>query len=174
MRRYLILFACILCISFGYAQSSYPTPHIKPLLFYIQHNRGTNTYIYQPNFLPNGKLNPKNPILVKRQLFDEDGAVKPLTAVQRKLAYGVQTKQINSDLFEFSIVSYPSQKLFLKQTTERQTYVETDVNGHRLILDRIFIIQREGTSGLGTKVDKMIFYGKDMRGRSTEQHVDIR
>lgn len=107
-------------------------------------------------------------------MFDEDGAVKPLTAVQKKFAYGVQTKQLNPDSFELSIVSYPSQKLFLKLTTERQTYIETDVNGHRLILDRIFIIQREGTSGLGTKVDKMIFYGKDMQGRSTEQHVDIR
>ncbi|MVZ67275.1 DUF4833 domain-containing protein [Sphingobacterium sp. DK4209] len=143
------------------AQQGYPTPtNMQNVLFYIQHNRGHNTYIYSINKSDNGTLDSNSPINVYRQLFDDGGKIKPLTAIQRKFAYGISTESIDSDSYEASIVSLPTQKFILHVKPKNGSYVETTVNQVKMHVQRIFIQQKEGTSGLTTKVDYILFYGK--------------
>ncbi|WP_103906725.1 DUF4833 domain-containing protein [Sphingobacterium lactis] len=141
------------------AQEGYPEPSDKNgLLFYIQHNRGKNTFFYSLNYRGKHQLDQDDPIKVQRELYDEDGAIKPLSAVQRAFAYGISTKKRQHG-YEAAIVSMPSQKLYLFTPAHKPAYVETTVNGKSIRLKRIFIKQKDGTSGLGTKVDYILFYG---------------
>lgn len=152
----------LIFVSFYYvkAQEGYPKPTNKDgLLFYIQHNRGKNTFIYALNLNDDRKINLENPIRVYRQIFDKNGEIKPLTTIQKNFAYGIDTKRINNNFFEASIVSLPTQKFNLIIPAKGKPFVETTVNGMKFIVNRIYIKQKDGTSGLSTKVDYILFYG---------------
>ena len=170
-------FTCLLYFLFfvsiyTFAQEGYPTPPIKSnTLFYIQHSEGHNTYVYEANMSDKQHFNNKNPINNYRILYDKGGEIKPLTGIQQKFAYGIITKELGNNTFEFEIVSYKNQPLYLKMDKAGKPYVETTLNGHKFNLHRIFIKQKEGTSGLGTQVEYLIFYGTDHRGTKVREKL---
>lgn len=87
----------LIFVSFYYvkAQEGYPKPSNKDgLLFYIQHNRGKNTFIYALNLNDNRKINLENPIRVYRQIFDKNGEIKPLTTIQKILPTELIQKEL--------------------------------------------------------------------------------
>ncbi len=88
-----------------------------------------------------------------------DKELKPLTGIQKNLAYGIETRAIDDRTYELTIVSLPSQKFYLYLPPKGKPYVVTTVNGLKFKVNRIFIRQRDGTSGLTTKVDYILFYG---------------
>lgn len=162
----LILFLIFLPNFFiGLAQEGYPKPTAKDVLFYIQHNRGKNTFIYQPNYTSNHQLNDKDPIRISRQLFDQNGEIKPLTGVQRRYAYGVKTEKLADNHFEITLVSYPNQKLYLKLDKQNKPFVEGTIAGKYLRINNLFIYLKEGSSGLNTEAEYILFYGTDKSGK---------
>jgi len=157
-------FICCLFLSIftltAFSQQNYPVPSDKKdLLFYIQHNRGTNTFIYTLNYGKQKTINQKDPIKISRQLFEEGGIVKGLTNIQKKFAYGVTSKKTENQRFEFNIVSLPEQKFYLDVHPAEKPKVTTTINGKFLQVDRIFLMLEDGTSGLNTKVEYILFYG---------------
>lgn len=144
----------------AFSQQNYPVPSVKKdLLFYIQHNRGTNTFIYALNYDKQNTINAKNPIKISRQLFEEGGTIKGLTSIQKKFAYGVTSDKLENQRFEFKIVSLPEQKFYLDLHHVKKPKVTTTINGKCLQVDRIFLMLEDGTSGLNTKVEYILFYG---------------
>lgn len=154
-----------------FGQGDYPKPNTKDLLFYIQHNRGKNTYLYTINKDYNGIIEKDEPIKVSRQLFDNNGEIRPLTTIQRKFAYGIESEQTSPTLYEVYLVSYPNQKLYLKNFNSSNPYVETIINGLHMKVNRLFIVQKEGTFGLNTKVDHIIFFGTDKSGKNVQSKL---
>jgi len=69
------------------------------------------------------------------------------------------------------VVSLPEQKITVTLDKDSVPIAETSVNGTKLILERIFLKLTEGTSGLGTKLDYIIFYGKDKNGKAVEEKL---
>lgn len=171
------IFTCLLYFlffasSYTFAQDGYPKPPFKSnTLFYIQHSEGHNTYVYEANIIDKQHFNAKNPINNYRILYDKGGEIKPLTGIQQKFAYGIITKELGNNIVEFEIVSYKNQPLYLKMDKAGKPYVETTLNGHKFNLHRIFIKQKEGTSGLGTQVEYLIFYGKDHKGNKVQEKL---
>lgn len=165
MKSLITFFVFISNIMFGIAQEGYPKPTAKDVIFYIQHNRGKNTSTYQPNFSKNGLLNEKNPIIVKRQIFDNKGEIKNLTSLQKRYAYGIKSTKISKNNFDIRLVSYDKQALILKLDNNNNPYIETIVNGKYMIVKQLFLQQKEGTSGLKTKLDYILFIGKDKNGK---------
>ena len=171
------IFTCLLYFlffasSYTFAQDGYPKPPFKSnTLFYIQHSEGHNTYVYEAKIIDKQHFNAKNPINNYRILYDKGGEIKPLTGIQQKFAYGIITKELGNNIVEFEIVSYKNQPLYLKMDKAGKPYVETTLNGHKFNLHRIFIKQKEGTSGLGTQVEYLIFYGKDHKGNKVQEKL---
>ena len=160
MNRLLLIGLLIINCLVSSGQDNYPTPtQMEGVLFYIQHNRGKNTFIYRLNYQSDKTLNMDEPIQVYRQLFDNGGVIRPLTIIQKNFAYGIDAKLLKNNRYEASIVSLPEQKLFLHFPSKGDPYVSTTVAGTSFILKRIFIRQKDGTSGLSTKVDYILFYG---------------
>lgn len=148
-----------------FGQAGYPVPKFKNLLFYVQHNRGHNTFLYSLNFRKDGSFNREDPVEVRRQLFDEDDAIKGLTRVQNLFAYGVKGKYVNATRYEFTMAGQENQ-IFILDPSEKKPRVRTKVNGQEIFIDHMFLHQTEGTSGLNTRLDYILFYGEDSAGRS--------
>ncbi len=144
------------------SQVDYPKPTPNPNhLFYIQHNANHNTFVYDANFAKPGQLSDTEPVTIYRVMYTEGGIKKELSMAQRTFAYGLKTKKLGKNIFECSLVSYPQQKLYLKVSRSGIPYVETTVNGKKMMLNRMFLQAKPGSSGLSLQPQYILFYGKD-------------
>ncbi|WP_314244222.1 DUF4833 domain-containing protein [Empedobacter tilapiae] len=171
MKNFLI-FSSFLFSLLVNAQEGYPTPPKSAnRLFYIQHNENKNTFVYDAIFSSKDILDEVNPVDIYRILYAEDGSKKPLTSIQKKLAYGLDIKKIDKNVYQLSLVSYPKQKLTLKLDQQKNPIVQTTVNNKLITLNRVFLKQKKGTTGISVKLDYILFYGKDKNGKSLHEKI---
>jgi hypothetical protein len=119
----------------------FPTPkNIDNMLFYIQRDPNINTAIYAINYQENGKIDKSNPIKAYWIRYAEKGEKKDLNYLQRKFAYGIETKTVNNEEFEFQFVSYKKLPLTLKKLDSDQKYhVFVNVNQKKIQVEKIFV-----------------------------------
>lgn len=171
MKNLVILFLFLFSILVS-AQEGYPVPPKSAnRLFYIQHNENKNTFVYDAIFSDKGQLDKDNPVDIYRILYAENGEKKPLSSIQRKLAYGLYVDKIDKNVYHLTLVSYPSQKLVLKLDAKNNPIVQTTVNNKLMTLNRVFLKQKKGTAGISVKLDYIMFYGKDKSGKSIHEKV---
>ncbi len=132
------------------------------LLFYIQRNHNTNTVVYETNLLPGGLINLEDPIHIYWIKFEKSGAhvIQELNYIQKKLAYGYESKVINNDLIEFSFVSYDKMKLYLRKEENGNFNVATSIDGEMSIIDYIYIYAED--LGVFPQVKYAEFFGKQI------------
>ncbi|HJV18657.1 MAG TPA: DUF4833 domain-containing protein [Sediminibacterium sp.] len=163
--KFLLLTLFSLFVFGAFSQKDYPVPPETPnQLFYIQHSKNHNTYVYDANMDAGQKLQEKEPVNIYRIIYTEGGIKKGLTNVQRKLAYGLHTQKIADNCYEMNLVSYPGMKFYLRQNQEGKAFVETVVNKQTIILKRLFLKTQEGLSDLRTKLLYVLVYGRDLAG----------
>ncbi|MFL9845578.1 DUF4833 domain-containing protein [Flavobacterium rhizosphaerae] len=160
----------IFSLFMGQAQQGYPVPPAaRGHLFYIQHSNNHNTYVYDANFAGK-KINASDPVTVYCIAFSDDGEKKELTAIQRKMAYGITVIKADGNTCEFVLAAYEQKSLFLKIGKDGKPYVTVHVNGKNIILQRIFL----QTKGMGVKIEYIKFYGKDAAtGKDIVEQMDI-
>jgi len=119
----------------------FPTPkNIDNMLFYIQRDPNINTAIYAINYQENGKIDKSNPIKAYWIRYAEKGVKKDFTYIQRKFAYGIESKALNNEDFELQFVSYKKLPLTLKKTDSDQKYhVFVNVNQKKIQVEKIFV-----------------------------------
>lgn len=119
----------------------FPTPKdIDNMLFYIQRDPNINTAIYAINYQENGKIDKSNPIKAYWIRYAEKGVKKDFTYIQRKFAYGIESKTVNNEDFELQFVSYKKLPLTLKKTDSDQKYhVFVNVNQKKIQVEKIFV-----------------------------------
>lgn len=119
----------------------FPTPKgIKNQMFYLQRDPNTNTIIYELNVDAKGEVNRSEPLLVYWLRYDDNGEKKDLSYIQRKFAYGIQTKEIGKDQFEIRFVSHKKIPLYLTTSKEDQKFhVYVTVNNKKIELSKIFV-----------------------------------
>ena len=148
---------------------NFPTPkNIDNMLFYIQRDPNTNTAIYAINYLDNGKIDKSNPIKAYWIRYAEKGEKKDFNYMQRKFAYGIESKTVNNEEFELQFVSYKKLSLTLKKIDSDQKYhVFVSVNQKRIQVEKIFVRIEGGSfwlpnvkyaevTGIETSSNKMI------------------
>lgn len=120
---------------------NFPTPkNIDNMLFYIQRDPNINTAIYAINYEENGKINKSNPIKAYWIRYAEKGETKDFNYMQRKFAYGLESKTVNNEEFELKFVSYKKLPLTLKKIDSDQKYhVFVSVNQKRIQVEKIFV-----------------------------------
>lgn len=166
------LFALIFFSIHAQAQKDYPVPpHTTNRLFYIQHNESKNTFVYDAVFSTKGNFNEEDPVNIYRILYEQKGEKKPLTGIQKKLAYGLKIKNKEKNVFLLTLVSYPSQQLILKLSTKNTPIVVTTVNGKDMVLNKVFLKKKNGTGGLSVKLDYILFHGTDKNGNSIQEKI---
>ena len=122
------------------AQPQLPEPKIKNLLFFLQRTPDANTVVYQLNLDKNGELNEKAPVKASWIRYKENGAVKELSAIENKFAYGVRCKAIGNESYEVRLVSYKKLPMYLqKSPTDQQYRLYIKDEGKDLLLKRVFV-----------------------------------
>ncbi|PWB19872.1 DUF4833 domain-containing protein [Flavobacterium sp. HTF] len=119
----------------------FPTPkNIDNMLFYIQRDPNINTAIYAINYQENGKIDKSNPVKAYWIRYAENGEKKDFSYIQRKFAYGIESKTGNNEEFELKFVSYKKLPLTLKKTDSDQKYhVFVTVNQKKIQVEKIFV-----------------------------------
>ena len=118
----------------------FPVPKNVPgLLFYIQRDPNTNTICYQLNIDKQGKLSEKNPVNMFWIRYPEGGAIKELNYLQRKFAYGINSKQTGNSSYELRSVAYSKLPLYLRKDNKNEYHVYTSIDKKECILSRVFI-----------------------------------
>lgn len=119
----------------------FPTPQgINNQLFYLQRDPNTNTIICQLNVDSDGDLDKKDPIKVYWMRYGDKGGKEDLSYIQRKFAYGIQTKAIGNGQYELRFVSHKKLPMYLMKSEEDKKYhVYVTVNKKKIQLDRIFV-----------------------------------
>lgn len=120
---------------------NFPTPkNIDNMLFYIQRDPNINTAIYAINYQENGKINKSNPIKGYWIRYAEKGEKKDFNYIQRKFAYGIESKTLNDDEFELQFVSYKKLPLTLKKINSDQKYhAFVNLNQKKIQVEKIFV-----------------------------------
>ncbi|WET01772.1 DUF4833 domain-containing protein [Flavobacterium sp. YJ01] len=120
---------------------NFPTPkNIDNMLFYIQRDPNINTAIYALNYQENGKIEKSNPIKGYWIRYAEKGEKKDFSYMQRKFAYGIESKALNNEEFELQFVSYKKLSLTLKKLDSDQKYhVFVNINQRKIQVEKIFV-----------------------------------
>ena len=120
---------------------NYPVPpKTKSLLFYLQRNKNYNTVMYEANLLPNGKLDPQNPVSVYWIRYTEGGVKKELNWIQRWLAFGVDAElaKDGSGNFIVTFVALKNRKATLTFDSEGNPVALLTLNGKLSRITRIY------------------------------------
>ncbi|QEE51409.1 DUF4833 domain-containing protein [Flavobacterium alkalisoli] len=159
MKNQLLIILFIISMPACLAQEGYPEPpDTHKRLFYIQHSKNHNTYVYDANFSSSTRINDSDPIDVYQIDYKKDGTREELTALQRKMAYGITFNRVSENRFEFTLAAYPEKTLTLALHSGHPV-VTVNINGKDIQLERMFL----HCNALGTGVSKIEFYGKDLK-----------
>ena len=123
----------------------YPTPPDNVnRLFFVQRSSNINTIIYELNE-KYGKLDPENPIRVYWLRYAEKGQKEDLSYIQRKFAYGINTKKTGNDQYDVRFVSYKKFPLTLMKAADGKYHIFATIEQKQMILSRIFVKIEGGT-----------------------------
>ncbi|HNS11570.1 MAG TPA: DUF4833 domain-containing protein [Bacteroidia bacterium] len=128
---------------------NYPVPpHDDRILFYVQRSNNINAIVYETNLNIDGTINREEPVHVYWKRYTSDSSVAELNYIQRKYAYGIESKEIEGKNGQFilNFVSYDKKKFYLLPDRDKGGYQAlTMINGKMAILDRVFIRLSGGT-----------------------------
>jgi hypothetical protein len=154
------------CLFSGYPQNDYPEPAKTPTrLFYIQHSSNHNTFVYDAN-IKGGIIDSSHPVKEYRIVYTQNGIKKPLSWIQKKLAFGMKLLESKPDLFKLRLASSKRTYFYLHYNESERARVYVTVNKHKMYLDRMFIQIKNGTSGILVKGEYALFYGEDFNSGS--------
>ncbi len=120
----------------------------KNRLFYVQRTLNKNTIIYDINYNQDSTINQKNPVKIYWVRYPDKGEVEPLSYIQNKYAYGVETALIDTSkmIFKMNFVSYKKRDIYLIKSRSDKNYRSCmTINGKLSYLVKVFVKIEGGT-----------------------------
>ncbi|MCX7548654.1 DUF4833 domain-containing protein [Xanthomarina sp. F1114] len=170
MKNLLLKICGIIIILFSsttyvFGQESYPVPNKTPTrLFYIQHSNNHNTFVYDA-YIKDDSIIKDDPVKEYRIVYTEGGLIKPLTGLQKRMAYGLTTNYISNNLFEMYLAANKKTPFFLTLDSNSKPIVYITINNQKIILDRIFVKLKNNFSVINVEADYILFEGKDFHSQ---------
>ncbi|WP_074587969.1 DUF4833 domain-containing protein [Pedobacter antarcticus] len=120
---------------------NFPVPKgIENQLFYLQRDPNINTIICELNVGSDGDVIKDKPVSVYWIRYDEKKEKKDLNMIQRKFAYGIDSKEIGKDKYELRFVSHKKLPMYLQRSaTDKKFHVYVTVNQKKIQVERIFL-----------------------------------
>jgi len=121
-------------------EEKYPAPPENTnLLFYVQRDPNANTVMYDLNIDKNGDVDTETPMHIYWIKYAEKGQKEELNYIQRKFAYGVNTKKITNEQYDVRFVSYKKLPLILKKASDNKYHIFVTADQKQIMLNRIFV-----------------------------------
>jgi hypothetical protein len=142
--------------------NKYPKPQLtEKLLFYIQRTHNRNTVIYELNFQPDGKLNPKEPMHPSWIRYEEGGIRKELSFIQNRI-FGLDVQVINQDTYLLHFRAYKKREVYLMRTGKTTHYkAMMKINGKMAEFTSLFISSITNALGIPSTVKYIDINGID-------------
>ena len=131
-------------------------------LFRIERNTNANIVQYDADIGPDGKLNPKEPVVAYWIRLADEGQIKELSWIQKKFAYGFNAKLEKSENTATLEMAANLGRTILVTRLEEEYIAIADINGIPSQLDRLYI--HATGKGLSTTVEFIEIYGADLDG----------
>lgn len=126
-------------------------------LFFLERSTNANVVHYDVQIGPDGKLDPREPVIAYWIMAAEDGRRQPLTRLEKSKAYGFQIQPGDSlGSVRMLLVSQKGKviRVFLDGDSAK---AETSINGARAFLRRIYVHTKK--SGLLRTADYYELFG---------------
>ena len=108
-------------------------------LFTIERNVNRNTVHYDAKLGRDGKLDPKQPVIVYWVMGAEDGRRKELNVVERLKAYGITTQVFGPDeTYRVTLAAQKTREIFVTHRGDA-VRAEMQIGGHTSYLRRIYV-----------------------------------
>lgn len=155
------------------ARPDYPVPTDGDLLFYIQRSTNPNTVVYAANFLPDGRLDPKQPIEAFWRRFNTSGERKALGFMESRMAYGMRFKATATPgQYEIWFVSLPDRPALLVQKKPGAAELRMRLGGYEVKPVYAYVTVNEG--GLFGRVEQVAVHGVDRAsGRAVTEIIPV-
>jgi len=141
----LILMA-LMVVQLLFAQSH--QPHIQHPLFFLHRTADPITVFYQLNLNEDGNINEKRPIKASVIKHNETGAAVAVSAISRKINYGIVSKSLGNGVFEVRLTEYHQLAMYLQKGADSKQYqLYIKDGGKKLLLKRVFVKMVGGKSG---------------------------
>lgn len=138
----------------------WPIPREPNQVFYLQRSSNSNTVVYTALFDAAGNLDPDRPGQVYWRRYNTDGVRKALKSVERRFAYGFNTRKTNTPgEFIMTLKALPEIPLLLRQTAPGKAALYGKVGGKTVRVVYAFVTLDE--SGLIPKVTDLSIHGID-------------
>ena len=130
-------------------------------LFIIERSKNANVVHYDARLTADGKLDPKEPVIVYWVMLAEDGRRKELSWIEKKKAYGFEIEPDPSVKgYKMTLVADPQRPITVKQERDA-VRAEGIIDGRPAVLEKMYIKASDGLTG--PKVEYLELYGKDLQ-----------
>jgi len=129
-------------------------------LFYVQRSANANTIVYEIKLGSNGLPDEEEPVHPYWIRYTEGGKHEDLNYIQRKFAYGVNSKPLGNGKYDIRFVSYKKFPLTLMKGTDGKYHIFATISQRQFIVNRIFV-KIEGGSFWVPNVRFVEFKGTD-------------
>ena len=129
-------------------------------LFTIQRSKNANIVQYDAQLTPDGKLDPKEPVIAYWVMLAEDGRKQKLMWIEREMAYGFKAKYDADG--DFVIMDMVADIRRTVKVRERGGVfrAETVIGGQPAFVEKIYVKSSEG--GILPTVDYVELSGRDV------------
>ena len=129
-------------------------------LFIIERSKNANVVHYDARLTADGKLDPKEPVIVYWIVLAEDGRREKLNWIQKK-AYGFDIKPDPSvNGYRMTVAAAPRQQFTVKKEGDTAS-AEVVIDGRPAVLEKMYINASDGLTG--PKVHYIELHGKDLQ-----------
>jgi hypothetical protein len=154
--------ARLLLIALTLSLATAPVPAAETTaqrLFHIERNTNANIVVYDALVLPDGNLQPKDPVAVYWLRLAEDGARKDLKGIEKKMAYGFSVRERDGDRLVLDMKADIGRDVVVDAVADTfRAMIEID--GRQVILEKIYIFAKE--SGFLPSVEYLELFGRDL------------
>lgn len=156
------------------APLNFPVPKANNMLFYLQRDPTINTVIYALNVDERGNVNREEPLNIYWIRYTEGSIKKDLSYIQRKFAFGIDSKEVGRDKYELRFVSRKTLVFMLQRGADRNFYVSIALNNKNIKVSRIYV-RIEGGSFWLPNVKYADIEGTDMAtGKPVSERISIK
>jgi len=130
-------------------------------LFIIARSKNANVVHYDARLTADGKLDPKEPVIVYWVMLAEDGRREELNWIEKRKAYGFDIKSDPSvNGYKMTVVCASQRQITVKKEGDA-VRAELVIDGRPAVLEKMYINASDGLTG--PKVHYIELRGKDLQ-----------
>lgn len=143
----------------------------RQTLFVIERSLNKNVLHYDAQLTADGRLVPREPVVVYWKMLDEDGRTEDITWIEKLRAYGFAVEQTaGGNAYKMTLAAAPGRP-FLIKSDGQNAHAEGLIGGRPAVIERIYVNTSSGV--LGPKVENIELHGTNIQTGKPAKEVIV-